>query len=610
MRPTERRRSAASTTRKASAGTRTPACSTRAASSGSSTASRSTAPSTRSRGCPEFVLGLAVDGRGRVVVCCKDAGVWRWDGDDVARVADGFAFANYPAFGAGRDALRLRLRRGWGANDGCIRAGDEVLSRDAPHFTNGLAVSPDGAGSGSPSRTCRASGGSTSRAARYEEVVRIDGTVPDGLAFDDAGGVLISCYRPDRVYHLSAAGELTVVAEDPQGTLLAAPTNVCFAGAGARPDRRREPRPLAPDRRSTTPACAARRCTGREGAAAVPSAGSTSPRRGSPAASSRGSRAAATAPWNGDWGASWGGGLVTTCGLDNVGAASEGIGLHGTYSSLRRATSTAVTAGSTTRAACASSARSRPATASLRLVDRTTNVADVAARGAAPLPRQPRRLGACASRATRARSCRATRTPSRTTRRVVPPPGDEPERVWEHVGATWARVRGGGIELEVRSNLPRLWQWIDPSRGGARHRAGELLGARPRARPRRGTAPDARARRDARDLARRSRQRRRRDEARPADGGVPGPDPRRGRGVGGRERLRRRSRSRAGRPGGGERRRYAGVTHVDVDAFDAGRGARDARPPRPRDLVARLLPEQPPPRRRAPRGRSTATCAR
>ena len=38
--------------------------------------------------------------------------------------------------------------------------------------------------------------------------------------------------------------------------------------------------------------------------------------------------------WNGDWTESWGGGLVTTCGLDNVGAASEGIGLHGTYSSL------------------------------------------------------------------------------------------------------------------------------------------------------------------------------------------------------------------------------------------------------------------------------------
>jgi hypothetical protein len=36
-----------------------------------------------------------------------------------------------------------------------------------------------------------------------------------------------------------------------------------------------------------------------------------------------------------DWRTSWGGGLVTTCGLDNVGAPSEGIGLHGTYTFLQ-----------------------------------------------------------------------------------------------------------------------------------------------------------------------------------------------------------------------------------------------------------------------------------
>ena len=54
--------------------------------------------------------------------------------------------------------------------------------------------------------------------------------------------------------------------------------------------------------------------------------------------------------------------------------------------------------------------------------------------------------------------------------------------------------------------------------------------------------------------------------------------------------------------GGGEKRRYAGVTHIDVDDFDPGRGSRRPRPARARDLVARLLPEQPPPGRRAPRG--------
>ena len=35
------------------------------------------------------------------------------------------------------------------------------------------------------------------------------------------------------------------------------------------------------------------------------------------------------------WGDHWAGGLVTTCGLSNVGAASDGHGLHGTYSHRR-----------------------------------------------------------------------------------------------------------------------------------------------------------------------------------------------------------------------------------------------------------------------------------
>ena len=37
---------------------------------------------------------------------------------------------------------------------------------------------------------------------------------------------------------------------------------------------------------------------------------------------------------SGDWWASWGGGLMTTCGLDNVGEPADGLPLHGTYNYL------------------------------------------------------------------------------------------------------------------------------------------------------------------------------------------------------------------------------------------------------------------------------------
>jgi gluconolactonase len=69
------------------------------------------------------------------------------------------------------------------------------------------------------------------RTGELEEVTRLDGTVPDGVAFTAEGGVLVSCYRPDRIVHLDSAGVVEIVAEDPQGTLLAGPTNVAFAGA-------------------------------------------------------------------------------------------------------------------------------------------------------------------------------------------------------------------------------------------------------------------------------------------------------------------------------------------------------------------------------------------
>ena len=48
-----------------------------------------------------------------------------------------------------------------------------------------------------------------------------------------------------------------------------------------------------------------------------------------------------------------------------------------------------------------------------------------------------------------------------------PEPSATPERVWEHVGATRARVTNEqlGITAELEFDLPRLWQWIDPAPG-------------------------------------------------------------------------------------------------------------------------------------------------
>jgi gluconolactonase len=191
---------------------------------------------------PSFVLGVAVDGRGRLAVCASaDGSLCVFDGDAVQRLVwevDGapLVLPNYPAFSPD-GTLWLSASGTWSQDDGRLVRIDAdgsatTFAVDRPCFTNGLAVSPDG-------RWLWVAESYAPRVSRYdliagdgvaETVVELPGTVPDGLAFTADGGVLISLYRPDRILHLDASGSLSIVADDPQGTLIAAPTNVCFAG--------------------------------------------------------------------------------------------------------------------------------------------------------------------------------------------------------------------------------------------------------------------------------------------------------------------------------------------------------------------------------------------
>ena len=182
---------------------------------------------------PGFVLGLAVDGRGRLAVCCGEA-LCAYDGDSVRTLRDGFTQPNYAAF-APDGTLYFSDSGHWARDNGLVYrlAADgalDVFSDRLAHFPNGCAVSPDGAylwmvESYRPtlSRLDLATG-------ELDEVVRLPGTVPDGVALTAEGGIVVACYRPDRILHVDASGAIETIAEDPQGTLLAAPTNVVFVG--------------------------------------------------------------------------------------------------------------------------------------------------------------------------------------------------------------------------------------------------------------------------------------------------------------------------------------------------------------------------------------------
>jgi len=186
---------------------------------------------------PGQVLGLAVDGRGRLAVCAaRDGSLCAYDGERVHRVAPDLGYPNWPAFGPD-GTLYVSDSGTWGADDGRLVRIDpdgsvETFSREVPHFTNGCALTPDGRWLWVVESYVPIVSRFDLETGEREEIRTLLGTVLDGIAFTADGGALISCYRPDRIYHLDAAGHLEVVAQDPQGTLLGAPTNVCFAGPG------------------------------------------------------------------------------------------------------------------------------------------------------------------------------------------------------------------------------------------------------------------------------------------------------------------------------------------------------------------------------------------
>ena len=193
-----------------------------------------------------FVLGLALDARGNVYACdVGNKAVMKIAPDgDVSTYSAGapghpFTTPNYPAFDAGGN-LYVCDSGDWKSDNGCvyrIRPGGETEVWDwrPREFPNGLCLGPDGrslyvAMSLNPPRVDRIRIEPDGAAGAVETVVGLPGTVPDGVAFDTDGNLYVSMYRPDVIYRVSPSGAVEVLAEDPEGTLIAAPTNIAFCG--------------------------------------------------------------------------------------------------------------------------------------------------------------------------------------------------------------------------------------------------------------------------------------------------------------------------------------------------------------------------------------------
>lgn len=96
--------------------------------------------------------------------------------------------------------------------NGCAVVGDDLLVVESgTHRVLRIAIEPDGS------------------AGEVEVLHRLPPSLPDQVAALGGDALLVGCYRPDCVYHASAAG-VEVVAADPFGVTFPAPTGVTLAG--------------------------------------------------------------------------------------------------------------------------------------------------------------------------------------------------------------------------------------------------------------------------------------------------------------------------------------------------------------------------------------------
>jgi gluconolactonase len=192
------------------------------------------------------MLGIAVDGRGRVYAC--DAGHGEivrlnllGDVQVYARgpVGEPLDTPNMLAFdragnlyvtcsGEEGDPSIVQIPAGGG--------GTTVWSREATKYPNGCVVVPDGNGDAlvviesQAQRVVRIPIDARGAAGPLTVVAELPDTDADGIALDDQGHLWVTLYRPDGLLRIAPDGKVETVIDDHLARTFDAPTNIVFAG--------------------------------------------------------------------------------------------------------------------------------------------------------------------------------------------------------------------------------------------------------------------------------------------------------------------------------------------------------------------------------------------
>ena len=193
-----------------------------------------------------FCLGLTFSATDELFVCNPKLGcVVRVQKNGKAQMFADFAGnhklkqPNYSVFDSAGN-LYVSDSGEWSSKSGCVvrfdsRGRGEVFLAGPQPFPNGMALD-------SRERFLYIAQSHTNDVLRVE--IKSDGSagaceiyakglerVPDGLAFDVAGTLYVSCYASDNIFRVSPNRIVSLLTYDPYGTTIARPTNIAFGGA-------------------------------------------------------------------------------------------------------------------------------------------------------------------------------------------------------------------------------------------------------------------------------------------------------------------------------------------------------------------------------------------
>ena len=196
-----------------------------------------------------FNLGLAFHPSYEWLAVCdlKNKCVWKLDIETknlsiFTKGAPGASFSipNYPVFDD-QGNLYVSDSGAFRQINGTIqkftKEGEGIIWHNGPfNFANGMALSPKGDSlfvvcsflPGIEKIEIQSDGNPGIRSV----FATLPQTVPDGLAFDEDGNLLVSCYTPNAIYKISPKQEVSLLINDWEAHTLTNPTNIAFGGEG------------------------------------------------------------------------------------------------------------------------------------------------------------------------------------------------------------------------------------------------------------------------------------------------------------------------------------------------------------------------------------------